>query len=47
MEKVIVEGPADVLVGADADWSKILVHMSNDDFFHSHKFIGELLLGIL
>jgi len=28
---MILEGPADVFGGIDADWSKILIRVSNDD----------------
>ena len=30
---MIVEGPADVLSGADADWSEILICVRNADVF--------------
>ena len=33
VEEVIVEGPTDVLGGVNANWSQILVRVSNDDVF--------------
>ena len=46
VEEMIVEGPADVLGGVDANWSKILIRVSNADVFivTSHEWIGGSLL---
>ena len=47
VEKVIVKGPADVLVSVDSDWSKVLVRMSNDDVFILTNWLENFCLELV
>ena len=46
VEEMIVKGPADVLGGVDANWSKICICVSNDDFFIATNGSEDLCLKL-
>ena len=46
VKEMIVEGPADVLGSVNANWSKILVRVSNDDIFISTNQLYDLCLKL-